>query len=148
MYGVHSTSEVACHSMELVQKKVPVRHLATCTQNRTVLGGDGGDLIPAHSPWGSLVLERPVSLERCPPRGSRERIQTIAGPASQGQNRGAQPEAASFPNRSGELLSLACLWKKEVDNLKSVGCSCQIPLETFAPAADGGVSPERRLCPE
>ena len=40
------------------------------------------------------------------------------------------------------IQSLACFWNKEVPNFKAVGCYSQIPSETLALAADGGVSPE------
>ena len=41
------------------------------------------------------------------------------------------------------VQSWACFWNKEVPNFKAVGCYGQIPSETLALAADGGVSPER-----
>lgn len=40
------------------------------------------------------------------------------------------------------IQSLAGFWNKEVPNFKAVGCYSQIPSETLALAADGGVSPE------
>lgn len=39
------------------------------------------------------------------------------------------------------IQSLAGFWNKEVPNFKAVGCYGQIPSETLALAADGGVSP-------
>lgn len=44
--------------------------------------------------------------------------------------------------RVAAIQSLACFWNKEVPNFKAVGCYSQIPSETLALAADGGVSPE------